>query len=92
MVTERARFIGSVTTKRRSRPAPWGADELAARQAIVELVNAHPELWPELNRLTLAGEYVQGFRIGVNWCATLRLLQGQLMAADRRLRFAKAAE
>jgi hypothetical protein len=71
---------------------PWGGDELAARQVIVALVNAHPELWPELNRLTLTCEYVQGFRIGVNWCATLRLLERRLLAADRPRRFAAAAE
>jgi hypothetical protein len=58
---------------RKSRPVPWGAAELAARQAVVELVNAHPELWPELNRLTLTWEH-EGIRNEVNWCATLRLL------------------
>jgi hypothetical protein len=58
---------------RKSRPVPWGGAELAARQAVTELVNTHPELWPELNRLTLTHEN-EGMRPGVNWCATLRLL------------------
>jgi hypothetical protein len=41
----------------------------------VELVNANLQLWPELNRLTLTVEHENGMRSGVDWCATLRLLQ-----------------
>lgn len=54
---------------------PWGAEQLAARQRAVELVNANLQLWPELNRLTLTVEHENGMRSGVDWCATLRLLQ-----------------
>lgn len=70
--------------KRRSRPVPWGAADLAARQAAVELVNRHLELWPLLNQLTLTSEH-EGMRSGVNWAVTLRLL-------ERRLAVAEAAE
>ena len=59
---------------RKSRPVPWGAEELAARQRTTDLVNANPELWRELNRLTLSYEH-EGLRTGVNWAATLRLLE-----------------
>jgi hypothetical protein len=56
------------------RPVPWGAAELAARQEAVDLVNAQPELWPLLNKLTLRAlrDDICG---GVDWCDTLRLLQ-----------------
>jgi hypothetical protein len=62
---------------RKSRPVPWGASELAARQAVAELVNDHLELWPLVNRLTLTSEN-EGLRVGVNWCATLRVLGRRL--------------
>ena len=57
---------------------PWGAAELAARQAAVELVDRRPELWLLLNQLTLTSEHL-GMRSGVNWAKTLE----RLCAADR---------
>jgi hypothetical protein len=65
---------------RKSRPVPWGAEELAARQAATDLVNAHPALWPMLNELTLTYEH-EGIRAGVNWAATLRLLKRRIAGA-----------
>jgi hypothetical protein len=53
---------------------PWGAAELVARQQTVDLVNAHVQLWPLLNELTLTYEH-EGIRVGVDWCATLRTLE-----------------
>ncbi len=77
------------------RPVPWGAAELAARQQIVELVNAHVQLWPELNRLTLSYEH-DGIRCGVDWCATPRVLEKSLnirgCAADCGCRYGRRAE
>jgi hypothetical protein len=58
---------------------------LAARHAVTDLVNAHPHLWPLLNRLTLTYEH-EGIRAGVNWCATLRLLERRHAAGRRPLR------
>jgi len=74
---------------------PWGAAELAARQQVVELVNANPHLWPELNRLTLISDH-EGIRCGVDWCATLRVLEKSLNirseAADCGCRYGRRAE
>jgi hypothetical protein len=47
---------------------------------VVDLVNANPHLWPELNRLTLTHEH-EGIRCGVDWCATLRLLERRIAGA-----------
>ena len=74
---------------------PWGAAELAARQAATELVNANLQLWPLLNELTLISEH-DGIRCGVDWCATLRVLEKSLNvrgeAADCGCRYGRRAE
>jgi len=77
------------------RPVPWGAADLAARHAVTDLVNANLHLWPELNRLTLTHEH-EGIRCGVDWCATLRVLEKSLNvrgeAADCGCRYGRRAE
>ena len=53
------------------RPVPWGAEDLAARHAVVTLVNQHPQqLWPILNALTLTST-TDVLPNTVNWCAVL---------------------
>jgi hypothetical protein len=68
---------------------PWGAAELAARQQVVELVNANLQLWPLLDQLTLTVEHENGMRSGVDWCATLRMLKRR-HAADANARLQRA--
>lgn len=63
---------------RKFHPVPWGAAELAARHAAVDLVDRQPELWSLLDRLTLTSEHL-GLRSGVNWGKTL----DRLRAASR---------
>ena len=77
------RLAAAAVVRRRSggfRPVPWGAAELAARHAAVDLVNERPELWPVLNALTLRAHNNEVCG-GVDWCDTLRLLQRE---ASRR--------
>jgi hypothetical protein len=47
----------------------------------VELVNANLQLWPLLDQLTLTVEHENGMRSGVDWCATLRLLERRIAGA-----------
>ena len=68
-----------------SRPVPWGAAELAARQAAVDLVKERPELWWLLNELTFRS-LRDGICGGVDWCETLRRLR-----AASKLRHLRAA-
>lgn len=60
--------------RRNARPVPWGAEELAARHEVTAIVNANPQLWPILNRMTLTHDD-KGLRSGTNWCAVLQIVQ-----------------
>lgn len=50
----------------RRPPEPDAAADLCARHQSIELVNAHPELWPLLNSLTLNSP--------INWPVVFRQL------------------
>ena len=56
---------------------PQGAQALAAKHRLVELVNHEPELWPVLNELTLSDR--------ADWPAIERLVRAHRRQLQRRV-------
>jgi hypothetical protein len=56
---------------------PQGAQALAAKHRLTELVNHEPELWPLLNELTLSER--------LDWPAIERLVRARRRQLQRRL-------
>ena len=64
---------------RRRLPPLLGARSIEAAHRVVDLVNAHPALWPVLEQLTRTAQ-IDWPRSGIDWPHVLRCIKQHLKA------------